>query len=195
MVTITGVATSLMEMLKGIVPIGVDPIYFFATFLIMFSILFVVLQLIHFFKDSKFIAFIVAAVISYFAASSAFVTIIVAKLFPNVGLVIMAILGLLIVVAFVSPDSMKSGQMSGKPFIIIVAFIIIIYLTYSYAAPELRASGFISNELGTTISDSDMSIVIAGVIVIGIIYAIVSSGKPRVRGGRALEYLFGREPF
>lgn len=196
MVSVSGVLGGVFDILKSFVPIGVDPIYFFATFIIMFSVIFVVLGLIHFFQGNKFISFLVAAVISYFAASSAFVTVIISKLFPSVGLVMMGILGLLLVVAFVSPGSFSGQGMAGKPLIVIIAFIIIIYLTYSYAAPELQKNGFISDSLGTTVSDQDVSIIIAIVIVLGVIYAIVSSSKPP-GGPRSamLNYLFGRQPF
>jgi hypothetical protein len=128
----------------------------------------------------------------YFAASSAFVTVIISKLFPSIGLVMMGILGLLLVVAFVTPKSFEQG-MAGGPLIIIIAFVVIIYLTYTYAAPELQKRGFISDTLGTTVTNQDMALIIAVVIVLGIVFAIVSSGRKRT--SPVMEYLFGRQSF
>lgn len=173
MVTISGVFSSIFEILKNLVPVGVDPIYFWLTLILSFGIIFLLLQLLPLFNDKRGIAFIVALVMSYFVASSAFATIVIAKLFPNIGLAIMAILGLLMVIALLSPGSFKGGLKFTVP-IALVAFIFVIFMTYSSVAPELAKAGFISPGLGTTISDNDVAMVIAAIIVVGLLYMLVA---------------------
>ncbi len=191
MVTISGILSSMGKLLQGFVPIGIDPVYFWATLLISFGIIYLLLQLLPLFKESRGIAFIVAAVISYFVASSAFATIIIAKLFPNIGIAIMAILGLLMVIAFLSPDAFEGG-LRAAPFIAIVAFIIVIFLTYSAVAPELSAAGYISEGTGVSISDDDVAMIMAAIIVIGIIWAIVGTKKPEKDYLKLPKWIFGK---
>jgi len=182
MVTVSGVLGSIFDILKNLVPIGVDPIYFWLTLVVTFGLTFLLLQLIPLFKNSRGIAFIVAIVMSYFVASSAFATVIIAKLFPNIGLAIMAILGLLMVLAFISPDSFKGG-LSYTPIIAVVVFIIIIVMTYGSVAPELAKAGFIAPEIGVSISDNEVAMVIAAIIVIGLLWMLVSPPKKDEGGG------------
>ena len=176
MVSVTGVLTSMWDILEAIAPVGVDPIYFWSTFLLISSIIYILVQVIPQFNKRKGVALIVAAVLGYFSASSVFATIIISKLFPNVGMVLMAILGLLLVIAFVSPESM-SGGLSGALPITLISFAVILYLTYAFAAPELQRAGFITPQLGTTITDQDMAVLVIIMIVIGLVYAAVRTPK------------------
>ena len=183
---VTEVMNSMFKILQGFVPIGVDPIYFWLTFIIAFAMIFLILIMLPFFQESRGLAGLVALVISYFTASSAFVTIIIAKLFPNVGLVIMGILGIMLVVGLLAPNSFDEGMIAA-PFILIVAVVIILWLTYSFVAPELQAAGFISEGLGTSIGSEDVAMVIAALIVIGIVFSIM---KPANKGESAMEKAF-----
>lgn len=175
------VVNTMLNLLKGFVPVGIDPIYFWLTAVISFCIIFLLLQALPFFKESRGIAFVVAAVMAYFVSSSAFATIVISKLFPSVGLVIVGILGLLLVIAFLSPDAFEGG-LQAAPFIAIVAFVIIIYMTYSSVAPDLQKAGFISGGLGTSITTSDIALVIAIIIVIGILWAVLGGKKEEGEG-------------
>ena len=180
--SVTGIFDSMLGILTGFVPIGVTPIYFWLTLVISLGIIFLLMQNLPFFKDSRGIAFIVSAIIAYFVASSAFATIIIAKLFPSIGLAIMAILGLLMVIALLSPKSFEGeeGFMPYAPIIVIIVFLVIIWMTYSAAAPELSAAGFISKSTGIAISDSDMALVIVAIAVIGGLWLVF---KPKSRTG------------
>ena len=101
----------------------------------------------------------------------------------------MAILGLLLVLAFVFPPAFgKEGEgMPIGPIIAIVAFVIVIYLTYQYAAPELAAQGFISEGFGTNVSNEDFALIIVAVIAIAIVFLIVGKGKQKTIGESFLE--------
>ena len=167
MVSLSGVFSEVWGILEMIAPLGVDPVYFWATALITFAIIFAAAQYLPFMKDNKAIALIIALVMAYFTASSAFVTIIVSKMFPNIGLVLMAILGLLLVVAFMAPKSFDKG-FTGTKFIAIAAFIFIIWLTYTFAAPQLQAQGYITGPLGNAISEEDIAVVVIVLILVSL---------------------------
>ena len=172
MVSISGIAASMGTMLKGLAPMGVDPIYFWLTLAITFAVTFLVLLLVPLFRDHRGAAFVVAGVISYFVASSAFATIIIAKFFPSIGLALMAILGLLMVVAMLSPGSFDSMS-SYTTIIVLVVMAFVIWMTYSSVAPQLQAAGLISSNTGLSISNNDAATVIAAVIVIGVVWVLV----------------------
>ena len=174
MVTISGVFGSIFYILKNLVPVGVDPVYFWLTLIVSFGMIFLLLQILPLFKDKRGIAFVVALVMSYFVASSAFATIIIAKLFPNIGIALMAILGLLLVIALLSPGAFEGPGLRFTIPIAIVAFIFVIVMTYGSIAPELAKAGIITPGIGTAISDSDVAIVIAAIIVIVLLYMLVA---------------------
>ncbi|MCD6576227.1 MAG: hypothetical protein J7K73_03645 [Nanoarchaeota archaeon] len=178
MVTLSGVVQNLWGMAVGLVPAGVQPIHFWLTFMITLAIVFLLLQFIKIFEDHRGSAFIVAVVISYFVASSAFATIIIAKLFPNVGIALMAILGLMMVIALLSPSSISGGT-NWSRLIVLIALVFVIWATYSSVAPELQAAGVISSTGGggVSISDQDAATIVAALIVIGVVYMIVSPKK------------------
>ncbi|MCD6547417.1 MAG: hypothetical protein J7K22_02580 [Nanoarchaeota archaeon] len=192
MVTIAGVLTSMAEILKALVPAGIEPINFWLIFLVTFAISFIALLLIPIFKNARGIVFIIAIVIAYFVASSAVATIIISKLFPNIGLALMAILGLLLVIAVLSPKSLEKGT-SWTPLIVIIVITFIIYMTYTSVVPQLQAAGYISKSTGVTITDDDVATIIAAIVVIGLIYMIVRS-KPTEESvfDKILKYLKGK---
>jgi len=192
MVTIAGVLTSMAEILKALVPAGIEPINFWLIFLVTFAISFIALLLLPIFKNARGIVFIIAIVIAYFVASSAVATIIISKLFPNIGLALMAILGLLLVIAVLSPKSLEKGT-SWTPLIVIIVIIFIIYMTYTSVVPQLQAAGYISKSTGVTITDDDVATIIAAIVVIGLIYMVVRS-KPTEESAfdKILKYLKGK---
>jgi hypothetical protein len=179
MATIHGIIVSMAQMLNALVPAGVQSVHFWLVLLMSFAITFILLQLIPLFSDHRGSAFIVAAIISYFVAGSAFATIIIAKLFPNVGIALMAILGLLMVISLLSPNSLKGGT-SWTPIVVIIALIFVIWATYSSVAPQLQAAGIISSTGEGGVSNQDVAAIIVVLIVIGVIWKLVSPpSKPK----------------
>jgi hypothetical protein len=169
----------IIRILSLIVPTGVEPVLFYATFLVVIAISYLLFYtLIPITKEHKVLSLIISLVFAYFAASSAFVTVIVSKLFPNVGLVLMAILGLLLVIAFISPGTFGSEGTPGANLIMIAAFIFLVYATYVYAAPELIKQGYLPSGPNFIISASDWAIIIIGIIVIGGIVWMFGSREP-----------------
>ncbi|MDD5182269.1 MAG: hypothetical protein PHC66_03805 [Candidatus Nanoarchaeia archaeon] len=173
MSVITEVLSTVWDVLKAIVPSGVEPILFFTTFLITAVLVFSIVQLIEFFKTNRPLALISAVVIGYFTASSVFVTIMVSKLFPNIGLAIMAILGVMLVLVFLAPNKFKDKGMGISIPIAIAVFAVIIWLTWVFAAPALESAGILSQIRGVTgfgITNEDVAVVIVALVIIGGLY-------------------------
>ena len=195
MVTVTGVFTSLIEVLGLIVPVGIQPVYFWLTALITFGIVFMLVQQIPTFERNRGVAFVIALVTAYFVAASAVATLVISKLFPSVGIVVMFLLGFLMIIALLSPNSFKKGTTATR-LITLIAMLFIIFMTYSAIAPELQATGVISESMGTSLSATDVAILIVVIAVIGVIYMIVS--PPKSDGGestfkKAFKSMFSKE--
>jgi len=175
--TISGIVVSAWDILKAIVPTGVEPVLFYTTFIITAALIFAIAQVITFFKDNKALAMIIAVVISYFTASSAFVTIMVSKLFPNIGLAIMAIVGVMLVLVFLAPEKFKEG-LGVSPVIGLGIFLVIVWLTWIFAAPALESSGIlaqIDSATGFGVSNEDVTILIIAAVVIGGLFFLFKS--------------------
>lgn len=191
MVSISGIFVSIWDILKIIVPTGVDPVLFYTTFLITAALIFAIAQVISFFKDNRALSMILAIVIAYFTASSAFVTIMVSKLFPNIGLAIMAIIGVMLVLVFLAPDQFKEG-LGVSPIIGIGIFLVIIWLTWTFAAPALESAGILAQISGATgfgITNEDVTILVIAAAVIGGLYFLFK-GKDENKGDSFFDKLF-----
>ena len=194
MVSVVGVLNSIWGILASISPIGIEPVLFWLTFLLSFGIIFLLLQLLPLFEEKRGIAAIVGLVMAYFVASSSFAVIIISRLFPNVGLALMGILGLLMVVALISPASIKKGEFTMAPVIVIVAFVIVIWLTYSAVSPELAAAGVISESAGTSITNQDVAAVAIILVIIGLLWWVFREPKKKDnKAEQALKWLFGKK--
>lgn len=196
MVSITGVVKSMWDIMLQLVPKGVDPVLFYLTFILSLALIFVILQLIQFFREKRGTAFIIAVIIAYFTASSVFVTVLISKLFPNIGLAIMALLGIMLVAVFLSPNSMKEG-FTGTPIIVIAVFIITMWLTWTFAAPELEktgALGAISTATGFAIDNEDTAVIVFGIIVLFVLYMVFRTPDNQDgKGGKLLKWLTGEK--
>jgi hypothetical protein len=191
MASISGIVVSAWEVLKTLVPTGVEPVLFYTTFIITAALIFAIAQVITFFKENKALAMIIAVVISYFTASSAFVTIMVSKLFPNIGLAIMAIVGVMLVLVFLAPEKFKEG-LGVSPIIGLGIFLVIIWLTWIFAAPALASSGILAQIQGATgfgVSNEDVTILIIAAVVIGGLYFLFK-GKDETKGESFFDKLF-----
>jgi hypothetical protein len=194
--SVAGVITSMWSMLQQVVPKSVEPVLFFLTFLLTLVVVFLVLQQISFFQKSRGIAFIAALVFAYFTASSVFVTVLVSKLFPNIGLAIMAIMGIMLVVVFLSPGSLKEG-FAGTPIIVIAVFIITMWLTWTFAAPELERTGALSAISGATgfaINNEDTAVIIVAIVILMVFYFIFKTPNKDTEGrGAFAKWLTGEK--
>jgi hypothetical protein len=122
-------------------PPNSNPVFFFGTFLLAFAILFVALSKVPMFQDNKWkpAQLLIAIIIAYFAASSAFTTVLLAELFPNFAIVIVAILVFLILAGMVGFDLPFTNNK-----VLIVVFLIAIgwlFLTTGMQFIDLSGTG------------------------------------------------------
>ncbi len=194
MATIVGVLSAMWDLLAALSPLGVEPMLFWLTLLLSFGIIFLLLNLLPLFKDKKGIAAIVGLVMAYFVASSSFAVIVISRLFPSVGIIIMFLLGLLMLVAVISPKSIRKGEFTAAPIIIVIGFLIALWLTYTAVAPELAAAGHISPR-GVGISTEDIAAIFLIVIVLGVLWMVFRTPKVKEETGpeKMFKWLFGKK--
>ena len=84
----------LWDAAASIAPPNSNPVFFWGTLILAFSILYVAIDKVKQFEDKKWFPakLVIALIIAYFAASSAFTTVLLAKMFPNFAIVVVAIL-------------------------------------------------------------------------------------------------------
>ncbi len=194
MVSVIGVLSAMWDLLAAMSPVGIEPYLFWLTLMLSFGTILLLLNLIPLFRERKGITAIVGFVMAYFVASSSFAVIIISKLFPSVGIVIMFLLGLLMLVAIISPKSIKEGEFTAGPVIIIIGFLIVIWITYTAVAPELAAAGHISPR-GVGFSTEDLAAIIIIVVVLGVLWAVLRTPKVKEEPGpeKLFKWLFGKK--
>ncbi len=100
---------SMWNILSQIVPTGINPTVFWLSFILITSFTYLLLSLIHLFKDNKGIRLLVSIIMGYFGAGSAFSTIFLATFFPNLTVGLFVMLGILMVFAMILPGKTYSG--------------------------------------------------------------------------------------
>jgi len=144
-------------------PAGIQPEYFWSTFLLVFALIYSLLSKVKLFGQEledrgKAINAIVALVFAYFTASSAFATIIISKIAPNLGMFLVAILSLVIVFSFLSENFDKDF----KWLVVIITVIGFMYILWG-------AFSGIPGAAGVHITTEDWGAIIALGIIIGIL--------------------------
>ncbi len=123
---------------------GIDPALFFGTLILIFAILWMALKKVKIFgTDNDIVNALIALIIAYFAASSTFTTLIMASIFPNFSIAVVAILVFLIIIAMVSGDDTSFADKRIQYFITGVIILWFAYLTINQlgAVPDLGLSG------------------------------------------------------
>ena len=96
----------------SIAPPNSNPAFFWGVLILVFGILYVALSKVHMFQETKWkpIRMIIALIIAYFAASSAFTTVLLAKMFPNFAIVITAIIVFLILAGMLGLEDIVGNK-------------------------------------------------------------------------------------
>lgn len=186
----TQVSQGVYEVMSAFSPSGVDPIYFFGTFFIMYAIGFAILEKVHFLgEERRGVRLIIALVIAYFTASSAISTALLGNLFPNVGIAMLVLLSFLIVAGFLLPDKFRENlPFGGIVTLITLALILIItwettFHSFSLIGETLSLSNF--DPLGFGI--------LLGIAAFGIFIILIAVGsgekKERKWGDKLADFL------
>jgi len=143
-------------------PAGIQPEYFWSTFLLIFALVYALLSKVKLFGEGleekgKGINAIIALVFAYFTASSAFATIIISKMAPNLGMFLVALLTLVMVFSFLSENFENY-----KWLVIIISIIGFAYVLWS-------AFSGVPGVTGVSITKEDWGAIIALGIIIGLL--------------------------
>lgn len=172
----------LNEMLAPLMPPGVTGLEFLSVFLVIYAIIFLLMERIKFLKDNRGARLLLSLAIAYFTATSTFSTILITKMFPYLGMVTVGLLMFIIIGAFMSKNEEGFYNLSGnlRFLIVIVAIGVIVILTWTSMAGELNLSGFSMPR----ITGVDWgSVIIIGIFIFIIMLIFMSGRKEKKEGG------------
>ena len=154
-------------------PSGIQPEYFWSTFILIFALVYALLSKVSLFgqgmdNKGKGINVAIALVFAYFTASSAFATIIISKMAPSLGMLLVAVLSLVMVFAFLSGE----GDFSQDKYKWVVGVITIIGFGYILWS----AFSGVPGTSNISISTEDWGALIAIGIILGILYYAFKGG-------------------
>ncbi|HEB46889.1 MAG TPA: hypothetical protein ENI22_00275 [Candidatus Pacearchaeota archaeon] len=137
---------------------------FVLPFLLLFALIFGILMRAQIFKDNRGLNAIIAISVALLALQFDFVPIFFSEIFPRVGVALSIILALMILAGlFMDPDNKIVGW--GLLIIGLITFVVVLLQT----AGRFAFSGFWWN--------INWPLVVGAAVVIGIIIAVINSGK------------------
>ncbi len=173
------VLVSIWDILKQLVPAGIDPTLFWLSFILVTSVTYLLLSLVHLFKNNSGLRLLVAAIMGYLGAGSAFSTVFLATFFPNLTVGLFVILGMLMVFAMIAPGKSYAGF---GYFAIIVLFAVI-FGTWQGVSAKLGISSGGAGGTGVPgMTADDWAAIILIIAVIAIF--VISTRKPREPSGK-----------
>lgn len=140
MVAVTDVINSLFTGLEMFVPVGVTPLVFYSVFLLIFAIVNTTtrdLKILGDIGDNR-IRTVVSVAVAYFTATSAFATVLIANLFPNVGILLIFGIFAMVVTTFIAPNSGEAAPLRGmSKALMVILFGWMIWNAWSVASLEV----------------------------------------------------------
>ena len=162
---VVGIVDDIWNILVQMVPRGMDPVIFWLSFLIIFALTYLVLIMTHIFgkkgEEHKGIAALVAMIIAYFAAGSAFSSIFMSYFFPNLTIGLWALLGISMVL-IVAGFKGKGGGLLG-----IIAFIVVMFVIFATWQGASAKLGIQSGALGLSAEDYAMLVILGFFALLG----------------------------
>jgi len=130
--------TRLNEFLAPITPAGVQGVEFIAVFLMIYALMFILLERTKLFGENRAVRLLIALAGAYFTASSAFSVLLISKLFPHIGIVTMMLLAFIIVL------SMFNVHFNDKVRNILLVLCIgfVVWGAWTATSSQLNFSGF-----------------------------------------------------
>lgn len=161
------------NMLKPLAPAGVGGIAFAAVFLLIYGIIFAGLELVHFLGPNKRgLRAIISLVAAYFTSTSTFATVLISKVFPNLGIAVVGIAVFLIIVGLVFGSS-RGEEKKLVPYLIILGFIgFVVWNAWNDTAIQLTGEGLQLPNLGS----QEWGLIIFVIIFLAIILIITGVG-------------------
>ena len=170
------VLNSMWNILVQFVPTGIDPTMFWLAFILVSAFTYLLLNLVHLFKNNNGIRLLVSIIIGYFAAGSAFATIFLSVFFPNLTVGLFVMLGILMVFAMVSPEK----SYTGFAFAAFIILLVVIVGTWQGVSGKLGiggSGGGGSSSLVPGMSPDDWAAIILIIAVLSIF--VISVRKPK----------------
>ncbi len=160
---IEGIFTAIWQGFASLTPAGVSPEYFWPTFILVFAMVYTILEKVKVFGDiqhgnKRGIYLIVALVFAYFTASSAFATLIIAKMTPQLGMVLVAILVFLIIFTFLSGGDDMTGEKYPKWLLWVM---VLIGVAWVFGSTFFEVTGTSFSTGSFALSQADMGIIFA----------------------------------
>lgn len=168
----------MIEVLATITPSGLNPIFFWGSFLLVYAVCFAVFSQIKIFGDNKGIVVVMSAVIALMVSLSPSVSDILSNSLPSVGILVVFIVCAMLAINLLYPGKSFPGE---KGVIILLIIVVgIIFLSSSWVdVVSLRADKII---IGSTyISTSTIQTIIAVVIII--VFLLLASGSIKGKSG------------
>jgi len=171
------------------VPAGIEPMYFWAVFILLFSIIFVLAEKLKFLGEAtqnRAIRFVVAFVFAYFTASSSFATIAIAKVFPSISMLIIAIFVFFIMAGFFIDSGGKMPYFI-KYAMYFVVVIGIVFVFSSFLTPQFpEIKNFFD---GIELSSGDFAWIVVIILIIVVVGAIMKDKNSESFGKQFLKAL------
>lgn len=152
---------------QAITPAGTSPEFFWPTFLLVFAVVYTLLEKTRIFGETgekKGTYLVIGLIISYFTASSAFATMIISKMTPQLGMILTAVLFFLLIFAFLMGGNHPFGDASLR---------YVMYFFMIVGAAWLFFGTFLSLPAGAGVSLPALTTFDVGLIIIGVFILIL----------------------
>jgi len=172
----------------ALAPAGIDPTLFFTTFFVVFAIIFTGLSTVKVFgnaTNNNKIRAIFAFVAAYFTATSAFATVMISKLFPNLGIVLISVIVMLVVTSFVS----GSGKPVSGGFLKVIMLLLVAWIIWnSWNSATWEVYGY---KTQVQVSMQDIADIVLVIIFVIIFLKVLGVGGDKSGGNSTLKEFLG----
>ena len=163
--------TAIWQGFSTITPAGVAAEFFWPTFILIFAMIYTLLGKVSIFGDiqtgnAKALYLLVSLIFAYFTASSAFATLIISKMTPQLGMVLVAVLVFLLIFAALSGE----GDLSNQKWL--MSLLLVIGVIWVFGQTILEVTGINLDPGGFGLTQSDMGIIVAFVVIIAVMYFV-----------------------
>jgi len=170
----------MIEILATITPTGLNPIFFWGSFLLVYAVCFAVFSQIKIFGENKGIVMTMSAVISLMVALSPSVSEILSGSLPSVGILVVFIVCALLAINLLYPGK----SFPGEKYVIVLLIIVVgvIFLSSSWVDVVTMQSDKVIIG-GTAVDTASIQTIIAVAVIITFLLLASNSIKGKSGGG------------